>query len=191
MYGLPNQAGHHRTISFIRGGFSKPTRGFEPGLPVRKREISAAIRAGQTVFLNGVQYWSPVVAGLAADLSRIFGRMTSVNMYATGGGVPQSASPHNDVQCTLIIQLAGRKRWRLWPAAGCANALTCPSLSVGAGLLFGKQPHFSRPIDSTALGAPVVDVLLEPGQALYVPRGTIHATQTPGDRKVRGVPFMP
>ena len=41
--------------------------------------------------------------------------MAQVNFYITGPGNQQSMAAHNDMQCTLIVQLQGTKRWKLWP----------------------------------------------------------------------------
>jgi hypothetical protein len=40
----------------------------------------------------------------------------------------------------------------------------------------GKTPK--RVLDEAKLGIPRMDVVLEPGQVLYVPRGVVHATST-------------
>ena len=42
-------------------------------------------------------------------------RYVSVNAYFVGGGQRVALEVHNDPQCTFIVQLRGRKRWRLWP----------------------------------------------------------------------------
>jgi hypothetical protein len=108
IYLLPNQYGHHRSVRFATNGFHRYAKGFEFGMPIGKKEISAAIREGHTVIMNGAQLWSPAVAGLAQALTEAFGRMTSVNAYVTGGGVPVSLAPHNDIQvhlhCSTVVQ---------------------------------------------------------------------------------------
>jgi ribosomal protein L16 Arg81 hydroxylase len=37
-----------------------------------------------------------------------------VNLYVTPPGAEVSLIPHSDYQCSLMVQLTGRKRWRLW-----------------------------------------------------------------------------
>ena len=48
--------------------------------------------------------------------------LTNINLYVTAGGVSKSMAPHNDIQCTLIVQLEGRKRWRRVTFAICRCA---------------------------------------------------------------------
>ena len=37
-----------------------------------------------------------------------------VSRYLTAPNVKQSMEAHNDIQCTFIAQLEGKKRWRIW-----------------------------------------------------------------------------
>ena len=88
----------------------------------------------------------------------------SVSAYLGGTGL----APHNDNQCALVLQIQGVKRWRLWPKSSAM-------LPVGGGsMLFGRTK--SRQLGLEQLGEPYIDVELQPGEMLYIPRGTITAT---------------
>ena len=109
----------------------------------------------------------PAVRAFNRKLSRALGRRVNTNMYLTGPGVETSMSPHNDIQCTMIVQLAGAKRWRLWVV----EALL---LAVDHSKIWGKEP--GKDLDVSRLGEPYMDVVLRRGDVLYVPQQLWHST---------------
>ncbi len=59
----------------------------------------------------------------------------------------------------FILQIEGKKRWRLYEPRNKQEEL----------------PRFSSPnFDQSEIGEPCLDVVLEAGDLLYLPRGTIH-----------------
>jgi lysine-specific demethylase/histidyl-hydroxylase NO66 len=57
------------------------------------------------------------------------------------------------------MQLEGKKRWKLYSPRESSEVL----------------PRFSSPnLSEEELGEPILDVVLEPGDLLYFPRGTFH-----------------
>ena len=120
--------------------------------------------------VHGAQLFLAPVANLTLRVSDIFQRIVNTNVYITrGGSGSESMAPHNDLQCTLIVQVQGRKTWRLWDVPQVA-------LARSARETLGKQPD--RELDPRKLGTPVLEVTLAPGEILYVPRGMVHATST-------------
>ena len=180
VYGMPNSFWHHRNVKVARGGFHRFSDMWTDNDRITAKEIGKAIKTGSTAFFNGVNNWSPKVAGLNLDLAVVTSHLTNVNLYVTAGGVSKSMSPHNDIQCTLIIQLEGRKRWRLWPKLSLLNALLSNDRSLGEDLVMGKGENTQ--VLPNQLGDPYIDVVLAPGDVLYVPRGVIHTTATAGER---------
>jgi ribosomal protein L16 Arg81 hydroxylase len=84
---------------------------------------------------------------------------------ASGG-----ASPHFDKNENFTIQLTGKKRWHvaetpIGPASPDGYVLGQPVPASLQGLLAGANEQPRRAVD------------LRPGTLLYVPRGTIHATE--------------
>ena len=73
-----------------------------------------AMRENMTLQFLGVHFWNPWVAALTRDLSRAAALPVSVNMYITPPSQLTSLRVHSDFQCSLMVQLSGRKRWRLW-----------------------------------------------------------------------------
>ncbi|GAA4751088.1 hypothetical protein GCM10023328_37540 [Modestobacter marinus] len=123
---------------------------------------------GSTVVLQGLhRLWPPLIefAGqLAADL----GHPTQVNAYVT----PPSSrgfSPHYDVHDVFVLQVAGEKHWTIHEPV-----LTDP---------LRTHPWADR-ADEVAAAAqrpPVIDAVLRPGDALYLPRGYLHSAVALGE----------
>ncbi|QXG75755.1 cupin domain-containing protein [Modestobacter sp. L9-4] len=123
---------------------------------------------GSTVVLQGLhRLWPPLIAfanQLAADL----GHPTQVNAYVT----PPSSrgfSPHYDVHDVFVLQVAGEKHWTIHEPV-----LTDP---------LRTHPWTDRPdeVAAAARRPPVIDTVLRPGDALYLPRGYIHSAVALGE----------
>ena len=122
---------------------------------------------GSTVVLQGLhRLWPPLIEfadQLAADL----GHPTQVNAYVT----PPSSrgfDPHYDVHDVFVLQVAGQKHWRIHEPV-----LRDP---------LRTQVWTDRREDVAAAAArePVIDAVLEPGDALYLPRGFLHSATALG-----------
>ncbi len=101
---------------------------------------------------------------LAAEL----GHPVQANSYVT----PPSSrgfSAHYDVHDVFVLQLAGRKHWTIH-----APVLADP---------LRDQPWGQRSaaVAAAAQEQPVIDTVLEPGDALYLPRGWLHAATALGE----------
>jgi hypothetical protein len=123
---------------------------------------------GSTVVLQGLhRLWPPLIEfadQLAADL----GHPTQVNAYIT----PPSSrgfSPHYDVHDVFVLQVAGEKHWRIHEPV-----LTDP---------LRTQPWNDRAaaVAAAAEREPVIDAVLRPGDALYLPRGYLHSATALGE----------
>lgn len=107
--------------------------------------------------LNPQTFYDPVWK-LCATLQEFFGCMVGTNCYLTPPGT-QGFAPHFDDVDVFILQLEGKKRWRLYEPR-----------TVGETL-----PRFSsKNFGQDEIGDPCMDVVLEAGDMLYMPRGTIH-----------------
>jgi bifunctional lysine-specific demethylase and histidyl-hydroxylase NO66 len=76
-------------------------------------------------------------------------------------GSVQGFAPHFDDVDVYILQVEGRKRWRLYPPLP-GHAL---------------PRYSSRDFVEAEVGACMLDTILEPGDMLYLPRGTIHQAE--------------
>lgn len=129
------------------------------GVPNLDR-IRAEYQSGATIALPAFhRAWKPL-GSLAAAIEEDFDHAVHTNVYITPGNAA-GFSPHYDTHEVFVLQIAGRKRWRIHK----------PPLSL---------PHRSQPFDprSYVPSAPLLEVDLTPGDLLYLPRGFVHTTAT-------------
>uniref|UniRef100_A0A4W3JV16 Bifunctional lysine-specific demethylase and histidyl-hydroxylase n=1 Tax=Callorhinchus milii TaxID=7868 RepID=A0A4W3JV16_CALMI len=91
-------------------------------------------------------------------LQEFFGSMVGANIYLTPPGT-QGFAPHYDDIEAFVLQLEGSKYWRIYNPRTEGEFL--PQVS-------------SVNLTEEDLGKPVLEVVLEPGDLLYFPRGFIH-----------------
>ncbi|MEO7981402.1 MAG: cupin domain-containing protein [Sporichthyaceae bacterium] len=123
---------------------------------------------GHTVVFQGLhRTWGPV-ADFASDLTTELGHPVQVNAYVTPSS-SQGFSAHYDVHDVFVLQIAGEKRWRIHEPV-----LHAP---------MRDQPWEGRraEVEARAAQEPVIDEVLRPGDALYLPRGWLHAAEALGD----------
>jgi hypothetical protein len=129
--------------------------------------LTSLFADGSTVVLQALhRVWPPIIdfcQRLAADL----GHPVQANAYVTP---PQSRGfdAHYDVHDVFVLQVAGRKRWTI-------HAPVHP-------LPLRDQPWTDRrsAVAEAAAREPVIDTVLEPGDALYLPRGYLHSAEALG-----------
>jgi hypothetical protein len=124
-------------------------------------QIDAEYRAGATISLPAFHRASPSVGALTAALAEYFDHAVHANAYITPGNAA-GFTPHYDTHETFILQLGGRKHWRVYE----------PPLTL---------PHRSQPFAPQGYvppAAPLLELDLEPGDLLYLPRGYVHTTTT-------------
>ena len=104
------------------------------------------------------QTFSETVWKGCATLQEFFQSMVGANVYLTPPGT-QGFAPHYDDVEVFMLQLEGKKRWRLYEPRSAQEKL--PRFSSG---------NFAQ----DEIGEPCMDVVLEAGDLIYIPRGTIH-----------------
>lgn len=122
---------------------------------------------GATLVLQALhRTWEPV-ADFSAALSGELGHPVQANAYITP---PQNRGfdDHYDVHDVFVLQIEGAKRWVLHEPVH-PDPLR-------------DQPWTDRrsAVAEAAKGEAHLDVVLEPGDALYLPRGWLHAAQAQG-----------
>ncbi|KAJ8309443.1 hypothetical protein KUTeg_014317 [Tegillarca granosa] len=117
---------------------------------------------GCSVRLLNPQTYSQNVWKLLSVLQEYFNCCVGANVYLTPAGT-QGFAPHFDDIEAFILQLEGKKHWRLYSPR--TDSETLPRYSSG---------NFK----DEGLGEPILEVTLEPGDLLYFPRGTIHQGRT-------------
>jgi hypothetical protein len=93
-----------------------------------------------------------------STLQELFGTVAGANVYLTPPGT-QGFAPHYDDIEAFVLQLEGKKHWRVYKPLSKETQL--PSNSSGN-------------FDQKEIGTPIIDCILEPGDLLYFPRGYIH-----------------
>jgi ribosomal protein L16 Arg81 hydroxylase len=122
-------------------------------------ELQRVYAEGKTVVVMTMQQrWLPI-ALLCRNLESVFRCPVHANMYLTPKGA-QGFDAHFDTHEVLVLQLEGRKHWRLYE----------PTRHLP---LVGER--FDLPREK--LG-PAREVHLEAGDLLYVPRGHVHEAFT-------------
>ncbi|MEJ8278275.1 cupin domain-containing protein [Pseudonocardia spirodelae] len=135
---------------------------------VRDDRVAALFADGSTVVLQALHRTWPAVIDFCTALAEDLGHPVQANAYITP---PQSQgfSAHYDVHDVFVLQLAGRKHWRVHEPV-----LTDPLRS---------QP-WAQHGDAVAARArddePVIDRVLEPGDVMYLPRGWLHSATALG-----------
>lgn len=118
-------------------------------------------QAGCSLRLLCPQAFSITVWQFLAVLQEQFGSMAGSNVYLTPPN-SQGFAPHYDDIEAFVLQLEGRKLWRVYR----------PRVP-GEELALTSSPNFSQ----EDLGEPVLQTVLEPGDLLYFPRGFIHQAE--------------
>lgn len=122
---------------------------------LRAAQLTDKLRQGATLVLDSVEEMFEPVTALAANLEHQLRERIQVNLYA-GWGTTHGFDVHWDDHDAFILQVAGRKRWRM-------HGVTRPS---------PLQRDVELPPRPT--GDPAADFVLEEGDVLYVPRGHWH-----------------
>ncbi|GAA4808521.1 hypothetical protein GCM10023200_52890 [Actinomycetospora chlora] len=142
--------------------------GAEVADQVRDDRVAALFAEGHTVVLQGVhRTWAPV-ADLVTELAAELGHPAQTNAYITPAS-SQGFSAHYDVHDVFVLQVAGTKRWHV-------HAPVHPDP-------LRSQPwnDHAAAVAARAAEEPLIDEVLEPGDALYLPRGYLHSATAQGE----------
>jgi bifunctional lysine-specific demethylase and histidyl-hydroxylase NO66 len=122
--------------------------------------VHAAFADGATIVLQGLHRYWPPVSRFCRDLESFLTHPVQANAYVTPP-VASGLKVHHDTHDVFALQTHGRKHWVV------------------------HKPVVESPLESQRWspddhdpGEPVLDTVLEPGDCLYVPRGTPHAART-------------
>ncbi|WP_426564434.1 cupin domain-containing protein [Angustibacter sp. McL0619] len=162
-------------LRVAKNGSTLPDRAFTAGGglgaaigdQVSDDKLLALFADGATLVLQGLhRTWPPLVA-FCQQLAEELGHPVQANAYVTP---PQSRGfdDHYDVHDVFVVQVAGEKRWRIHPPV---HESPLPD-----------QPWTDRraAVAAAAETEPLLDVVLRPGDCLYLPRGYLHAATALG-----------
>ncbi|XP_038261478.1 ribosomal oxygenase 1 [Dermochelys coriacea] len=115
-------------------------------------------RNGCSLRMLNPQAFSTTVWHFLSILQEQFGSMAGANTYLTPAGT-QGFAPHYDDIEAFVIQLEGKKHWRVYGPRDDTEVL--PQFS---------SCNFAQEV----IGEPILETILEAGDLLYFPRGFIH-----------------
>ena len=156
------------------GGLPLPTRTVTAGARrigdlVDPEALAAQYADGATLVLQSVHRLHPPVAAFCRELSGELGHPTQCNAYLTPGVRNQGFDFHHDTHDVFVLQVSGRKRWIVHEPV--------------VRLPLSSQPQAGAHLVPEG-AEPLMDVELLAGDALYLPRGYVHAALTTDDDSV-------
>jgi JmjC domain len=134
-------------------------------------KVLAALADGSTLVLQGLHRTWPPLVDFSARLAHELGHPVQVNAYITP---PQNQgfAPHHDLHDVFVLQVSGRKQW----------TIHAPVVTDPLGNQFFEA--FKSEIAERVAGEPLIDTVVEPGDALYLPRGTVHSALALGETSI-------
>ena len=126
----------------------------------RVERVAAEFERGATIVLQALHLHNLPVARFCRRLERELGHPVQANAYYTPRAA-QGLAVHHDTHDVFCLQIAGEKRWLVYPPA----------------LELPLRDQRYRP-ELAAQGEPVLDVTLTSGDTLYLPRGWLHEALT-------------
>jgi ribosomal protein L16 Arg81 hydroxylase len=124
------------------------------------QKLASEYRNGASVVLPALQRLWPPLGALCRRIEAEISHAVHANAYLTAGNSP-GFTPHYDTHEVLVLQIAGRKRWSLYPSPI-------------------RLPHRTQRFDPAGYqpSAPIQQIELSAGDLLYLPRGSIHSAAT-------------
>lgn len=126
---------------------------------------------GATLVLQALhRSWPPLVE-FGTSLAAEIGHPVQINSYLTP---PQNQgfAPHYDTHDVFVLQVSGRKRWVIHEP-------------VRSAPLPGQDwEKYRAEVSARAAEPPLLDTVLQPGDALYLPRGFIHSAVAQGETSI-------
>ncbi|XP_044749331.1 ribosomal oxygenase 1 [Coccinella septempunctata] len=119
---------------------------------------------GCSIRVLNPQTYNKKIHIMLSTLQEYFGSMVGANVYLTPPG-SQGFAPHFDDIEAFVLQIEGRKHWKLYYPKD-EDVLT---------------RYSSKNFKHDELGEPFLEVSLEAGSMLYFPRGIIHEGWTDSD----------
>jgi len=120
-------------------------------------KVEDLLRKGASLKVQRFAKVSQKAYAIVTDLESWLGMMTSANGYLSFG--PQRGlEPHWDTHHVIAVQLIGRKKWKIFK----------PTLDQPL------RSHRAQPYQQPRPDAMSMEIVLDAGDALYIPRGWWH-----------------
>lgn len=176
-YMRPQLAGGIRVVAPDGGG--DKTAMLSPAMLKERRDgglalLRSAFADRHTIVFVGAQnYWRPVER-IIVDLQRTLRSTVRCNVYCTPPA-SQGFDTHVDAHDVLVLQTSGSKTWRLHDVE--------TELPIERSALMDEfHPRLRDTLPDH--GEPTREVVLRPGDLLYLPRGVPHSAASTDDHSV-------
>ncbi len=169
MGAIRNIRGRPLRVRMLKHGTPMPPDAFaktseaetEPSPAIDCERIAGLLRMGGTLVVWAVDEVAPGLFELCGGLEKELVHHVHANVYLAPPQT-QGHTAHYDPHDVIILQISGRKHWRVF--ARVPDVSSTPELVT---------------MDTAA--RPVVDTVLTSGDALYIPRGWVHVADTADD----------
>lgn len=129
--------------------------------PVDPRKVKVLLGFGASLVANQIQRACPAVAAIVHMLQREFACASGANAYCSFQGV-QAFNTHYDLHDVFALQAEGEKLWRIYEARADNPTVPTPPGDEAEKWLIASR------------GKVIAEVLMKPGDILYLPRGQYH-----------------
>lgn len=123
----------------------------------KKNAIASAMQNGGSLLISRFDLNSLLVSELCLELASMLGERCVANAYIASGG-DGTFGKHWDRHCVFILQLLGRKLWRVY----------------GSTFELPLQFQPSQEHKDDCPREPIFERIIEAGDILYIPRGWWH-----------------
>ncbi|MEZ4736550.1 MAG: cupin domain-containing protein [Caldilineaceae bacterium] len=169
-YAITNMALRYPAFRVVKYGEQIPIESYTKTVESRMEPIPGVLDIdqvlklygdGATVVIQGMQrYWQPLAA-FCDRMGKTLSAQFKTNIYLTPPNA-QGFDTHWDNHDVMVLQIAGRKHWRIYDAP----------------VVLPDQPDERYDARQYPLGDPTHDFVLEAGDFIYLPRGYIHEALT-------------
>ena len=125
--------------------------------------VAREYQAGSTIVLNELHESIPELGAFCRAVEEAFSSQVTTNVYLTPAG-NQGFPPHYDNHDVFVMQVSGRKLWRLWET---------PVETPYRGERFEQSGFVAERVSR--------EFVLAPGDCAYIPRGVMHDAENVGE----------
>ena len=133
--------------------------------------VMALLRSGASLVANDIDTLTPALAGFAAALEDALDAKVQANLYCSWKE-RQGFDSHFDTHEVFAVHVSGEKVWRLYETR-IDNPIAHPRFKS-----FGQEWH------DRSKGTVAEEVVMRPGDLLYIPRGQYHDALATSDGTV-------
>jgi lysine-specific demethylase/histidyl-hydroxylase NO66 len=131
-------------------------------------KVLAQLAGGATLVLQALHRTWPPLIRFGGDLARELGHPVQINAYITPPE-NQGFAAHYDTHDVFVLQIAGSKRWTIHRPV------------IDDPLPTQSWEQRKAEVAARATETPLIDTVLRPGDALYLPRGFLHSAVAQGE----------